>query len=131
MRAFLLAFVVMAAATPQNVRFLRFSEVQNTLSAFDRTDDAPEWDAWVKNEDRDVRARIDRGVEDSISNLVLYGTTFTKLPRLSSPESAVDAAGELIEVARERVRAAAAALARPSATERLQFARDFLLRRGI
>jgi hypothetical protein len=129
MRAFLFACVVLAAATPQTVRFLRFPEVKDTLSAFGRTQDA--WDAWVKNEDREVRARIDRGIEDSISNLVLYGTSFTKLPRLNSPETAVNVAGELVDPARARVRAAAAALAQPSANERLQFARDFLLRRGF
>jgi hypothetical protein len=127
----LLACALLAAATGQPARFLTYAQVDDILRTFGRTDDAPAWDAWVRNEDREVRARIDRGVEDSISNLVLYGTTFTKLPRLSSPESAVNAAGELVEPARERVRAAAAALARPSANERHQFARDFLLRHGI
>jgi hypothetical protein len=126
----LLAGVLLAATTGQSARFLTYAQVQDILGAFDRTEDARAWDAWVKNEDREVRARIDRGIEDSISNLVLYGTTFTKLPRLSSPESSVNATGGLVETARERVRAAAAALARPSSNERLQFARDFLLRRG-
>jgi len=122
---------LLAVASEPAARYLSFTQVQETLAAFDRTDDAPAWDAWVRNEDREVRARIDRGVEDSISNLALYGTSFTDLPRLESPESTVNAAGELVERARERVRAAAAALARPSANERLQFARDFLLRRGL
>jgi hypothetical protein len=127
----LLACVLLATATGQPARFLTYAQVEDILRAFGRTENASAWDAWVKNEDREVRARIDRGVEDSISNLVLYGTTFTKLPRLSSTESAVNVAGELVEPARERVRAAAAALTRPSANERVQFARDFLLRRGI
>jgi hypothetical protein len=129
MRAFLVACVVLVSATGQPVRFLRFSEVKDTLSAFGRTQDA--WDTWVRSEDRETRARIDRGIEDSISNLVLYGTSFTKLPRLNSPETAVNVAGELVDPARARVRAAAAALAQPSANERLQFAHDFLLRRGF
>jgi hypothetical protein len=122
---------LLTIAGEQKAGFLTFAQVEDTLKAFDRTDDAPTWDTWVRNEDREVCARIGRGIEDSISNLVLYGTSFTKLPRVSSPESAVNAAGELIEPARERVRAAAAALAHPSGNERLHFARDYLLRRGI
>src|SRR5947209_12836945 len=127
----LIAFLALAAATEQPVRFLSYTQIQELLPAFGRTEDAPAWNAWVRQADRDVRARIDRGVEDSISNLILYGTSFTKVARLQSPESAVDAGGELIEPARARVLAAAAALAHPSANERLQFARDYLLRREV
>jgi hypothetical protein len=103
--------------------------VREALAAFGRTDDASTWDAWISAQDREVRARIDRGTEDSISNLILFGTSFTNLPRLDSAEAAVDASGQLVEAARARVRAASAALAHPAANERLQFARDFLLKR--
>lgn len=110
---------------------MSFAESQEILTAFSRTEDASAWDAWVRTQDREVRARIDRGAEDSISNLILYGTSFTKLPRVESAEAAVNPAGDLVETARARVRIAAAALARPVTNERLQFARDFLLRRGV
>src|SRR5580698_1265718 len=105
-----------AAAQPAP-RFLSFDEARETLAAFGRTDDAGTWDAWVRTQDREVRARIDRGVEDSISNLILYGTSFTALPRLESPEAAVTVGGALVEAARARLRAAAAAMARPEANE--------------
>jgi len=120
-----------AVAAPQDVRFLSFAEVQEVLTAFGRTEDAAAWDAWVRKQDREVRGRIERGVEDSISNLVLYGTSFTKLPRLESPEGAANPAGEMVEAALARVRAAASALARPAENERLRFARDFLVGRGV
>jgi len=110
---------------------LSFAEVQEVLTAFGRTEDASAWDAWVRREDHEVRARIDRGVEDSISNLILYGSSFTGLPRVESAETAATPAGELTAAARARVRVAAAALARPTANERLQFARDFVLGRGV
>ncbi len=129
MRA-LIAFVLLTA-TGQTVRFLTFPEVRDIVAAFGQAENASSWDAWVRQQDREVRARIDRGVEDSISNLVLYGTSFTKLPRLESPESAVNPAGELVEPARARVQAAAVALAGNSANERLQFAREFLARHGL
>jgi hypothetical protein len=120
-----------AGAAPPAARFLSFAEVQEALTAFNRTEDASAWDAWVRTEDREVRARIDRGVEDSISNLILYGTSFTGLARVASAETAATPAGELLPEARARVRVAAAALAHPAANERLQFARDFLLRHGV
>ncbi len=120
----------LVAASPE-VRFLSLADAREALGAFGRSDNAPAWDAWVRAQDRKVRARIERGVEDSISNLILYGTSFTPLPRLESPEASATAAGELVEAARARVKAAAAALARPITNERLRFARDFLARRGV
>jgi hypothetical protein len=125
----LAASAVCAAAT--DVRFLQFPEAREILVAFDRAEDASAWDTWVRSQDREVRARIERGVEDSISNLILYGASFTRLPRLESAETALTPAGELVEAARARVRAAAAAMIHPAANERLQFARDFLERRGV
>jgi SAM-dependent methyltransferase len=125
-----LACAIAGAMLPE-VHFMTFAAAQEVLTAFGRTEDAPAWDAWVRTEDREVRARIERGVEDSISNLVLYGTSFTALPRVASAEVAADSSGELVASARARVRAAAAALPIPGSNERLQFARDFLLRRGV
>jgi len=127
-----LIWVSCAVAPAQHqARYLSFAEAQETLAAFGRTDDAAAWDAWVRSQDREVRARIERGVEDSTSNLVLYGTSFTTLPRLDAPEASVNSAGELVEAARARVRAAAAAMARPEANERLRFAHEYLARRGV
>jgi hypothetical protein len=121
----------LAAAAQPAPRFLTFDEVREVLAAFDRTEDAPAWNAWIRTQDREVRARIQRGAEDSISNLILYGTTFTALPRLESPESAIAAGGTLSEAARARIHAAAAAFAKPGANERLRFAHDFLAQRGV
>lgn len=120
-----------AVADTSGVRFLRFDEVQEVLTLFDRPENASAWDTWVRQEDHDVRIRIDRGVEDSISNLILYGTSFTSLPRVESAETATAPSGELVAAARARVHAAALSLTHPGANERLQFARDFLLRRGV
>ncbi len=124
--------VALFASTAPEARFISFDEAGEALKAFERTqDDAASWDIWIRKQDRDVRARVERGVEDSISNLILYGTSFTRLPRLESPESAVGPEGELTEAARARVRAAAAVLAHPVENERLRFARDFLLKHGV
>src|SRR3981189_1500612 len=90
----------MQSATERVVRFLRFEEAEETLKLFadaglstiDVTDSAG-WNDWVRKRDTDVRARVDQGVEDSISNLILYGASYTKLPRLENAESAASEAG--------------------------------------
>jgi hypothetical protein len=120
-----------AAAAASDSRFLSFDEVREILTAFGRTEDAAAWDVWVRTQDREVRERIERGLEDSISNLILYGTSFTSLPRLEAPEAAVTSAGELVELARVRARVATEALVRPGANERLRFARESLARSGV
>ncbi len=131
--AALLIAVPLLTAQP---RFLRFDEVRDVLAAYSAAPMAPEpapdaasWDRWIRERDRAIRARVDRGVEDSVSNLILFGTSFTSLPRLAGAEDATQD-GELTVLARDRLRAFVAALAKPGGNERLRFARDFLARRA-
>ncbi|MFN7997241.1 MAG: class I SAM-dependent methyltransferase [Bryobacteraceae bacterium] len=126
-----LAACTMAAAATPHVRYLSFDEARDVLIAFDRNENASGWDAWVRAQDREVRARVDRGVEDSISNLILFGTSFTKLPRLYAPEAAVDRTGKLVDAALVRIHAAAVAISGDAPNERLRFARDFLSRQHV
>src|SRR6266567_6903578 len=91
------------------VRFLAFEDERGTLAKYADSElpgskiaTPDEWDKWIREQDRDVRSRIDRGVEDSISNLILFGTSFTKLPRLGGPEFAVAVTGKLSPAARMR-----------------------------
>ena len=121
----------------QGPRYLRFEEVAETIRLFDGSG-MPEseisnntvWDAWIQKQDKQVRARIDRGLEDSLSNWILYGTSYTSLPRLQSAEGAVTESGELSAKAGARVRALAVALeAAPS--ERVRVARKLLAQNGI
>ncbi len=126
---------------PGTVRFLRFSEVQEVVSRFLSSGqgdlvgaelrDASSWDRWIRVLDRDVRSRIDRGVEDSISNLILYGTSYTQLLRFQSFEQAASDAGELTEPARARVHALRLAIADPRGNERVRFVRQFLAPRTV
>jgi hypothetical protein len=120
------------------LHYLRFAEVAETLKLFVHsglpgTDvaDSDAWDHWIREQDAEVRARIDRGVEDSISNLILYGTSYTNLPRLENPESAVTRDGEISEAARARVDALVLAVGAAAPKERIRIVRDFLKRRGV
>jgi len=120
------------------VRFLRFEEAAETLKLFADAGlttidvkDSAGWNDWVCTRDAEVRARVDQGVEDSISNLILYGTSYTNLSRLESAESAASEAGELTAAARARVHALAVALPNGMRNERLRFVKEFLARKGI
>lgn len=129
-------------AAEASARFLRFDEVSQVISEFTSSGaptgnlpDASSWDQWIRTRDREIRDRVDRGFEDSISNLILYGTSFTALPRIESVEDAVTPNGELQTRARARVSAFASAVARePGAAtmnDRLRFAADFLAKHGV
>jgi hypothetical protein len=49
---------------------------------------------WVERQDRAIRSRLQRGDEETIVNWLLFGTTFTKLPRvpLDSPDQRAEEA---------------------------------------
>jgi hypothetical protein len=118
--------------------FLNFADVSETLQLFADSglpgsdiSDAAAWDKWIRAQDADVRARIDRGVEDSISNLILYGTSYTNLPRLAGSESAVAEDEKISEAARARIHALFLAVGASAPNERVAIVRDYLRRKGI
>jgi hypothetical protein len=120
------------------VRYLSFAEVEETLRMFadsglpgSNIASSDVWDHWIREQDAQVRARIDRGIEDSISNLILYGTSYTNLPRLENAESAVAQDGHVSETARARIDALVLAVGAASPNERIRIVRDFLKRREV
>ena len=122
----------------RKVWYLSFTEVAETLKLFADSGipgsdiaDSGAWDRWIREQDAQVRARIDRGEEDSISNLILYGTSYTNLPRMESAESAVVEGGKVSEAAQARVHALVAAAGAATPNERIRIVRDFLKRKGI
>ncbi len=137
--AFATALAPLASVSQDTqVRYLNYSESQDTIRLFagsvlpgTEIADASTWDTWIRQQDQQVRERIDRGVEDSISNLILYGTSYTNLPRLNAAETSITPSGELSAEARSRVRALARALQTASRVERVRFAYQFLSRKGI
>ncbi len=90
------------------------------------------WPAWVTRHNAEIRARLERGDEDSLVNFWLYGTSFTRLPRatdrdlakLADKEKAADLLGGRLDDLVE-------AIARPGTNERLRFARQVIERHGI
>jgi hypothetical protein len=54
----------------------------NRLPAELRNVDEAQWTAWSRRQDQAIRARLQQGDLDSMVNLLLFGTSFTKRPRI-------------------------------------------------
>jgi len=95
-------------------------------------DPAGAWRQWTERHRADVDARLRRGDEDSIVNLMLFGTTFTTARRPAPAElPAPGRAWRPNEILERRLEDLASALLNPGPNERLQFARQVLERRGV
>src|SRR5689334_133682 len=86
------------------------------------------WNAWVQRQDKAIRARLQRGDLDSMVNLLLYGTSFTRQPRIK-----VEALTEASKngVLRARVNDLVGGLRSPGDNERLTFLNGLLRKQGI
>jgi len=98
------------------------------------------WPAWITHEDAAIRARVQAGDEDSIINLLLYGTTFTRQPRISEQQLAGIVVRQRETGAttfvpspalKGRIEDFIAAVASPAGNERMQFARQVIERDGM
>jgi len=82
---------VAAAGRPE---YISFGQARQVLQVF--SDDLPSelrglspqqlqerWPQFVRRHDAETRARLRRGDEDSLANLLLYGTSFTRQPRIT------------------------------------------------
>ena len=86
------------------------------------------WPAWTAGHDREVRARLARGDEDSLVNFWLYGTTFTSQPPAIARGASSSVSVE--ELARRRLDDFLDGIASPGPNERLLFSRRVLAARN-
>jgi hypothetical protein len=146
----------LAASSPASspVRYISYREAQPILDALKDAlptelqslpaqNPGPAWDLWIQARDRQIRARLDRGDEDSLVNFLLFGTSFTNRKRLTleflaqvgqkqaklgsevSPEGA-----ELLATVKGRADDLVRGMEAPGSSERLSFARHFLEKKG-
>jgi len=131
-RGFLAAIAcgLLSAASPAVL--IPYDEAKPILDAHGKPISAADWPAWAAARNAEIRGRLAQGDEDSVVNLWLYGTSFTTHPRVTDREAArlgtKDAIQELLLA---RLDDFVAALAKPGTNERLQFARDLVVRQGI
>jgi hypothetical protein len=142
-----------AAAVTGPARYVRFAEVHAVLSELAATGALPPelsnltdaqreaaWPAWIERHDKDIRARLEQGDEDTIVNWMLFGTSFTSKPRAilgavegEQPAGAPDREVVLrrtVELIGARLDDLLKALANPGVDERRLFARRLLERKG-
>ena len=108
------------------------------LNALTSAQQEKAWPEWIARRDREIRARLEQGDEDTIVNWMLFGTSFTSKPRalLGAVESG--AAGNQERVLRQTIELISArlddllqALTTPGNDERRLFARALLERKGL
>ena len=100
------------------------------LAALSPAARATAWPEWLRRRDAEIRSRIDRGDEDSVVNLWLYGMSFTNQPRAVASELTGSAASidALVEA---RLDDLLDGLQKPQPQDRLQVVREVLQRRRL
>jgi hypothetical protein len=93
-----------------------------------RNPDEARWDAWSRRQDSEIRARLEQGEIDSMINLLLFGNSFTKRPRIQF-ESLTEASKS--GVLRSRVEDLLQGLRSPGDNERLLFLRNLMRQQGL
>jgi len=151
--AFLASLVLVAGPPPEKVGYITFAEAKPILEAMAEALPAglsgqpPEkleslWPAWVKSRDAEIRERLMGGDEDTIVNFLLFGTTFTHEPRLTSAQVRMlagnsaeadgkEAAEKFRQLVGRRIQDLVNGMAAPGNNERLFFARKVAERKGI
>jgi hypothetical protein len=122
------------------INYLTFQEVKPILSTLKASlpidvqsiNNDLQWSDWVKKSDADIRQRLDLGDEDSIVNQFLFGTSFTKQPRLTeaeinrlAKEKSKDPIKLYEEVIGTRLEDYANVVVSPNNNERISYARDY------
>jgi hypothetical protein len=120
------AFISWANAKPVLDQLL--DQPGDLLPAELRNPNEARWRAWSHRQDKAIRARLQQGDLDSMVNLLFYGTSFTKQPRIK-----VDAFTEASRagILRARVDDLVAGLRSPGDNERLTFLNGLLRSQGI
>jgi len=92
---------------------------------------ADQWAVWVRNQDAGIRARLDRGEEDTLTNLLRFGVTFTKEYRIDDEFLFKYGQSDLVNsFAENRANDLIRAMASPSPGEGIAHMRAFLEKKG-
>ena len=104
----------------------------DTLPAELRTaPDAAAWTAWVKAQDTSIRQRLEVGEEDTLTNLLRFGVTYTTEYQIDRDYLALYGKSPLVNsFAENRANDLVRALSSPTANEGMQQMRAFLVHRG-
>jgi hypothetical protein len=143
--SFLLLLLSCAGATAQSAgkpEYLTFDQAQPVLRAMAANLPAglkasgpltaEKWAGWVRKEDADIRARLERGEEDTLTNLLRFGVTFTKEYRIDDQYLARYGQSSLVNAfAENRANDLIRAMASGNANEGIAQMRAFLEHKGF
>jgi hypothetical protein len=111
----------LAAAAERTTRFPSYDEAHPVFEALaEPMPSRVEWPQWIAKSSRSTRARVAGGDETSVVNLLLFGTSFTHEPRVTSRQLDRGAIAAAVDA---RLRDFEGALQNPPDNERMQFAR--------
>ena len=151
----ILGLFVSAQTSKTRPLYLSYNDAQPVLSALaealpaelkgrDSSELARIWPNWIVHRDAEIRARLALGDEDSLVNFLLFGTSYTRQPRITSKEIAqvAEAANEpsangeaatspISKILHARADDLIHGLVTPGNNERLLFARLLLERKGL
>lgn len=139
-----------AAETAPRVQFIPYSDARvifegiptaapEPLKGMSSEERAAAWPKWVVERDREIRGRLEQGEEDTLTNFLLFGTSFTHQPRVTlavldraqaKPESALDSESAFGALVRARAVDLVKAAAENEPSERLRFAKTVIERNG-
>ncbi len=147
--AFCFSTATTSSQTPQRQAvYLSLTEAQPVLKALrdilpaalqaERPDGLiSAWPNWIRNRDAEIRARLALGDEDSLINLLLFGTSYTKqrrispeeIARISQTETRLGAAApsQLSQVLQSRADDLIKGIGAPGNNERLAFERRLMV----
>lgn len=139
--AFVACFPLRSACQAFQSEFISFAAARPILQGFSQSLpaglassplDESLWSAWVQTNDREIRQRLDRGAEDTFTNLLRFGVSFTKEYRIDDEYLARYGQSSLVDsFAENRVKDLIRALTAPNPPERIIEMRAFLQTRGF
>ncbi len=128
-----------AIGQPPKVEFMPLEATQPILKEFSDTlpaelrnpPGAEAWSAWLQAQDASIRQRLEIGEEDTLTNLLRFGVTYTKEYQIDREDLARYGKSSLVNsYAENRANDLVRALASPTANEGMQQMRAFLTQRG-
>lgn len=114
------SFLIASAQPRPSVAYLSHEQSRPVFEALGEPQpSAGEWPRWIADSDRATRSRVAFGDELSVVNLLLYGTSFTNQPRITTALPAAAAEPALTARLKDFERA----LQQANRDERFQYAR--------
>jgi len=134
----LIGLGTMLAQTPQ---FVPFTAAQPVLNAYVSSlppalkpaghPTAAAWDSWVRNQDKEIRVRVEQGEENTLTNLLRLGVTYTQQPQITYERLAEYGHSSFVDlIVDKRANDLLKALAAPHPTEGMQEMRALLEKKG-